>query len=198
MPTTPDDTDLPNVENEVARVEGWLKPSFQVVSLTRPRREDVLSLLETASVAHFACHGVANADDPFLSTLELQDWKNHPLDVRTLLDVSFKRLEFVYLSFCEITTTTAAAAASGRLQDECIHLPGAFQMTGGVPYMVASIWKIEDNTISAEVSGDVYAFLKEGDFDFGRSAEALHAAILKARNKGADALYWAALVHFGV
>ncbi len=193
MPTTLDDTDLPNVENEVSTVEEFLKPCFQVVSLTRPRRKDVLSLLENASVAHFACHGVASADDPSLSKLKLQDWKTHPLDVRTLLRTSCKHLEFVYLSACETATT-----AVSRTREECIHLSAGFQMAG-VPYTVASIWKIED-VLSAEVSGDFYAFLKgnEGGFDFGRSAEALHSASLNARKRGAAALYWGAFVHFGV
>lgn len=193
MPTTPDDIDLPNIEDEVATVEALLKPKFKVISLSLPRRKDVLSLLETASVAHFACHGDANVDDPSLSKLKLQDWKTNPLDVRTLLRASCEHLEFVYLSACETAATTAPGT-----HEECIHPSAAFQMAG-VPYTVASIWKIEDG-ISARMSSEFYAFLEgdDGVFDFGRSAEALHAASLKMRAKGTAALYWGAFVHFGV
>jgi tetratricopeptide (TPR) repeat protein len=192
MPTTPDDQELTNVPTEVALVEQILQERLQVTSLESPKRKDVLSLLATSSMAHFACHGTANLNDPSLSQLKLQDWKTAPLDVRALLRNSLKTLQFVYLSACE-----TAAIKALELREECIHLSAAFQMAG-VPYTVATLWKIEDK-LSVEMANDFYVSLIEGqkEIDFGQSAKALHSAVLKARRRGVDVLLWGAFIHAG-
>ena len=192
MPTTADDKELINVSTEISLVEQKLQNRFQVASLNRPKRSDVLPLLATSSMAHFACHGTADINDPSLSQLKLRDWKSAPLDVRALLRSSLKKLQFVYLSACE----TAAIKALG-LREESIHLSAAFQMAG-VPYTVATLWNIEDN-LSVEIANDFYVSLIEGqeEIDFGRSAKALHSAVLKARERGVNALLWGAFIHAG-
>ena len=125
MPTALDDQELTNVATEVSLVEQILQERFQVTSLDRPKRNDVLSLLATSSMAHFACHGTADLNDPSLSQLKLRDWKTAPLDVRALLRSSLKTLQFVYLSACD-----TAAIKVIELREECIHLSAAFQMAG--------------------------------------------------------------------
>jgi tetratricopeptide (TPR) repeat protein len=192
MPTTLDDQELTNVSTEVSLVEQILQERFQVTSLDRPKRNDVLSLLATSSMAHFACHGTADLNDPSLSQLKLRDWKTAPLDVRALLRSSLKTLQFVYLSACE-----TAAIKVLELREECIHLSAAFQMAG-VPYTVATLWKIEDN-LSVDIANDFYISLIEGqeEIDFGQSAKALHSAVLKARARGVNVLLWGAFIHAG-
>jgi len=192
MPTTPDDQDLVNVSTEIALVEQVLQERFQVTSLDRPKRSDVLPLLATASMAHFACHGTADPNDPSLSKLKLRDWKTTPLDVRTLLRSSLKKLQLVYLSACE-----TAASKTIQLREESIHLSAAFQMTG-VPYTVATLWNIEDE-LSVEIANDFYVSLIGGqeDIDFGQSAKALHSAVFKARGRGVEPLLWGAFIHAG-
>ena len=195
MSTTPDDKDLTNVSTEISLVEQKLqdKDRFQITSLDRPRRSDVLPLLATSSMAHLACHGTADISDPSLSQLKLRDWKTAPLDVRVLLRNSLKKLQFVYLSACE-----TAASKVLELREESIHLSAAFQMAG-VPYTIATLWNIEDN-LSVEIANDFYISLIEGQeekIDFGRSAKALHSAVLKARERGVDVLLWGTFIHAG-
>ena len=192
MPTTVDDKELSNVSTEISLVEQKLQDRFQVTSLDRPKRSDVLPLLATSSMAHFACHGTADINDPSLSQLKLRDWKTAPLDVRALLRSSLKKLQFVYLSACE-----TAAIKALELREESIHLSAAFQMAG-VPYTVATLWNIEDN-LSVEIANDFYISLIEGqeEIDFGRSAKALHSAVLKARERGVNVLLWGAFIHAG-
>ena len=192
MPTTPDDQDLANASTEISLVEQILQERFQVTSLERPTRDNVLSLLATSSMTHFACHGTADLSDPSLSKLKLRDWKTKPLDVRTLLRSSLKTLQFVYLSACD-----TAAIKQSKLREESIHLSAAFQMTG-VPYTVATLWKIEDS-LSVEIAKEFYVSLIGGqeETDFGQSAKALHSAVLKARGRGADVLLWGAFIHAG-
>jgi CHAT domain-containing protein len=192
MPITPDDKELTNVSTEIFLVEQKLQDRFQVTSLDRPKRNDVLPLLATSSMAHFACHGTADNTDPSLSQLKLRDWKTAPLDVRALLRSPLKKLQFVYLSACE-----TAAIKALKLREESIHLSAAFQMAG-VPYTVATLWNIEDN-LSVEIANDFYLSLIEDreEIDFGRSAKALHSAVLKARKRGVDVLLWGAFIHAG-
>ncbi|KAF8804104.1 hypothetical protein BYT27DRAFT_7194837 [Phlegmacium glaucopus] len=192
MPTTPDDQDLVNVSTEINLVEQILQERFQVTSLDRPKRSDVLPLLATSSMAHFACHGTADPNDPSLSKLKLRDWKTTPLDVRTLLRSSLKNLQLVYLSACE-----TAAIKTIELREESIHLSAAFQMTG-VPYAVATLWNIEDK-LSVEIANDFYVSLigTQEEIDFGQSAKALHSAVLKARGRRVEPLLWATFIHAG-
>ena len=191
MPTTPGDHDLLNVTKEVACVKAILQPAFQITALEHPRRQEVMPLLKQASIAHFACHGIADSADPSLSKLKLQDWKKNPLDVRFLLRNSFKRLKFVYLSACETALNKVI-----QLREESIHPAAAFQMAG-VPYAVATMWNIEDNA-SVGVASDFYSYIAVGtEFDAEKSAEALHFATMQARNQGMDASLWAAFIHAG-
>ena len=192
MPITLDDKELANVSTEISLVEQKLKDKFQVMSLDRPKRNDVLPLLATSSMAHFACHGTADINDPSLSQLKLRDWKKAPLDVRALLNSSsLTKLQFVYLSACE-----TAAIKALDLREESIHISAAFQMAG-VPYAVATLWNIEDN-LSVEIANDFYtSLIIEDEIDFGRSAKALHSAVFKARERGVDVLLWGAFIHAG-
>lgn len=192
MPTTDGDKELTNVSTEISLVEQKLQDKFQITSLDCPKRSDVLPLLATSSMAHFACHGTADPNDPSLSQLKLRDWKSAPLDVRALLRSPLKKLQFVYLSACE-----TAAIKALDLREESIHLSAAFQMAG-VPYTVATLWNIEDN-LSVEIANDFYTSLIEGQevIDFGRSAKALHSAVLKARERGVNILLWGAFIHAG-
>lgn len=194
MPTTPDDIDLPNVAQEIDSIKNILGDlTYEVTTLDRPKRNNVIAVLQKASIAHFACHGTAEYDDPSQNKLKLQDWKTSPLDVRFLLRIaSFKHLELVYLSACE-------TAVSKDLVEDSVHVSSAFQMAG-VPYTIASAWKMEDN-MSTQLARNFYADLKAlGDgsiLDYSKSAFALHSAVKRARDSGAEPLLWGALMHCG-
>lgn len=193
MPTTPDNFPLDNAANEVSAVSTSLDDAHVASTiLDRPKRADVLSKLNGCTLAHFACHGRSNPTDPSLSLLQLQDWKQRPFDVRAILRAQKTACQLVYLSACETAVNKVV-----KLGEEGIHLSGGFQMAG-VPHVVATLWRIEDS-LSVDICKAFYSNLKGngGKLQLGNSAEALRSAVLGIRNRGVDALLWAAYVHSG-
>jgi len=83
---------------EVGSVQEILKPSFQVSRLNCPESTEVKSLLNTCTMAHFACHGSADNKDPSQSQLLLTDWQFALLNISTLLRTPMPNCQFVYLS----------------------------------------------------------------------------------------------------
>ncbi|PPR07971.1 hypothetical protein CVT24_002650 [Panaeolus cyanescens] len=192
MPTTLDQPSLSHAAAEVDAVGKALGSGFQTTILTHPKRSDVLAQMKTAKIAHFACHGIADTKDPSTSKLLLRDWKTSPLDVRRIMNSSPACLELVYLSACETATTRAS-----NLQEECIHLSSAFQLVG-VPYVVATLWAIEDG-VAVHIAKGFYEkiFAQSGQLEIAQSARVLHNVVLQERNKGVEALYWAPFIHSG-
>ncbi|KAF9039030.1 CHAT domain-containing protein [Panaeolus papilionaceus] len=192
MPTTPGQPSLSNATAEINAVEKVLRSSFQTTILTLPKRAEVLAQMKTARIAHFACHGVAEAKDPSTSKLLLHDWKTSPLDVRRIMASSPTCLEFVYLSACETASTKAS-----KLQEECIHLSSTFQLVG-VPYVIATLWAIEDE-VAVDIAKSFYENIlgQSNQPNLSQSARVLHNAVMQERNKGVEALFWAPFIHSG-
>ncbi|KAG7293574.1 hypothetical protein NEMBOFW57_003627 [Staphylotrichum longicolle] len=77
MPTTPPHDDkkhppLRTATKELALITTALGPSHTIVSLTHPNTQTVLTNLPDCTIAHFACHGVSDPDDPSSSHLIFQ------------------------------------------------------------------------------------------------------------------------------
>ena len=83
-PDMPDDSDL-DAELEVTLLEDIIKKHIPPQSLLSPSFNEVASALPTCQMAHFACHGCADRDDPSTSALRFRDWVTKPFNVRTLL-----------------------------------------------------------------------------------------------------------------
>lgn len=192
MPTTPNCDSLPHAGKEVSIIQEFLESqNISTSVLTNPNRDDVLRRLKSCDLVHFACHGIADPDDPSLSKLLLQDWKARPLNVRALLRTKEPNCKLVVLSACE-----TAVGKDRKLLEEGIHLAGGFQMMG-VPHVIGTLWKVED-TFSVEFLRNFYVGIQSGKMlDVDMTAQSLRDAAMDARSKGVDALTWGAYVHSG-
>ena len=196
MPTTPDmgpDSNL-DADLEIAMIDSLIQESSPVESLLSPLPtfSDVTTSLPICELAHFACHGCADSDDPSKSAIRLADWVQKPLNVRTLLNMKLQRCHLVFLSACE-----TAANKDLLLRDEGLHVAGAFNMAG-VPHAVAGMWKIEDAASIALVKA-FYEKLFEGKARerYKGTAVALHTAVESLRTRGFHPVLWGAFVHMG-
>ncbi|WP_143685327.1 CHAT domain-containing protein [Streptomyces sp. 1222.2] len=158
----------------------------------RPVRSDTLAALPTHPVAHFSCHGLADARDPAASRLILHDHETAPLTVK---DISALRLTgaLAFLSACDTSATSL------QLVDEAVHLTGAFHLAG-YQNVIGTLWPVNDRT-AADLAADFYAHLTlDGTTypDTAESARALHQAVhsLRARFLLAPT-HWAAHTHTG-
>jgi tetratricopeptide (TPR) repeat protein len=160
--------------------------------LASPTRDTVLAALPDHQVAHFACHGSADWNDPASSRLILRDHQTAPL---TVADVSALRIhgDLAYLSACDTNVT------SPRLADEAVHITGAFHLAG-YQHVIGTLWPISD-AAAGDITKDFYDNITaDGKTppQTSRSAQALHHAIrcLRARCSQAPML-WAAHTHTG-
>ncbi|MEE1782953.1 CHAT domain-containing protein [Streptomyces sp. SP17BM10] len=157
-----------------------------------PARSDVLAALPTYPVAHFSCHGLADARDPAASRLILHDHETAPL---TVSDISALRLtgSLAFLSACDTSATTL------RLADEAVHLTGAFHLAG-YRHVIGTLWPVDERS-AAEVAADFYARLTAGGTtspDTAESARALHHAVHSLRARFLlSPTHWAAHTHTG-
>jgi CHAT domain-containing protein len=192
MPTTSDRKPLKFAEQEISGVADKLRSSGHSTVLLKPNKTDVVRELPSCNIAHFACHGVADVKDPSRSKLLLEDWKQKPFDVRTLLRTPIRKCSLAYLSACETASNKALS-----LGDESLHFAGGFLMAG-VPHCVATWWSIEDET-SSTLAERFYGHLMNGDgeIQFERTAYVLHQSIQSLRDDGVDPLFWAAYCHYG-
>jgi tetratricopeptide (TPR) repeat protein len=193
MSTTPGAGPLPDAAAEVRKIASLIADTQQLAN-EQATREGVLARLPHCAVAHFACHAVAGGwSDPSGSRLLLHDHRVAPL---TVADISRLRLAgsgLAYLSAC------ATSVTSPRLQDEAVHLTGAF-LLAGFQQVIGSLWAVND-AVSANVAHTVYRSLTRDGTVRPRTsgaAEALHAAVRRIRNRFPDRPeLWAAYVHVG-
>lgn len=203
MPTTPGHADLEHVLDEVAVVRQHLREATVLSGPdqlgeppatlpTTPTRRRVLERLADCAVAHFACHGESDREDPSSSRLLLCDHNEAPLTVARLAAVHLDRAELAYLSACRTTVVE-----TGALADEPIHLTTALQIAG-FPHVIGTLWEIDDET-AVTVADAFYRRLRTGDgVDSDGAAYALRSAIraLRDRLPRVPSL-WAAHLHAG-
>ncbi|MCO5999815.1 CHAT domain-containing tetratricopeptide repeat protein [Actinoallomurus rhizosphaericola] len=167
-----------------------------VAATTLPTKANVLDLLPACSIAHFACHGVNDPEDPSRSRLLLHDHHTAPLTVAALAPVRLDHAQLAYLSACETALTT-----NTELIDEAIHLTSAFQLAG-YPHVIGTLWAIND-TIAAQITKAFYTALTTSTahgpiIELGQAAHALHHAVRSIRAKfPATPSLWAAHLHAG-
>jgi hypothetical protein len=158
-----------------------------------PTKANVLALLPSCPIAHFACHSRSDPADPSRSLLLLHDHESDPLTVASLAPVKLDQAQLAYLSACRTAVTVAP-----ELIDEAIHLTSSFQLAG-FPHVVGTLWEIDD-AIAVDIADSFYASLQAGSgtMETGNAARALHDAIRAARDKlpGFPSL-WAAHLHAG-
>lgn len=191
MPATTGLADLRNVHTETELLTGVL-PDPHI--LTEPDRAAVLAELPRHSIAHFACHGSYDIDNPANSRLLLADHERHPLTVGDLNAVNLDAARLAYLSACHTALNSA-----DQLLDEAMHLAGALQ-AAGFPQVVGTLWELDDE-VAVEITEDFYRGLRAPGtetLDLGRAARSLHQAVRaqRASYPGTPSL-WASHMHFG-
>ncbi|MGW1766758.1 CHAT domain-containing protein [Streptomyces sp. NPDC002073] len=198
LPQTPGPLDdLPGVAAE-ARVIARMIPHHLLLDSgdpagERPEKDNVLRHLRRSTIAHFACHGGVDAQDPVQSRLFLADHETDPLTVGSLLPLDLRDAQMAFLSACR---TSFMAKLS--LLDESLHLTAAFQLVG-YPYVVGTLWNVGDGA-AACFAFWFYDALSTWDRNLrlAHSAHAAHRATRLLRERFADdPTRWAAHVHFG-
>ena len=192
MSATPGHDPLPNAEREVDEVANIIQRFYHCIKSSKPMRKQVIQEIQTSSLMHFVCHGIADGEDPTRSRLLLSDHVKAPLDVRAFHKAKVKNCQLAYLSACETAMTKDL-----ELRDEGIHVADAVLMTG-VPNVIATWWRVVDQE-SVNVATGFYEHLidERGDFSTAMSARAIHASTKALRDKGTNPFIWGAYVHFG-
>ncbi|KDQ60230.1 hypothetical protein JAAARDRAFT_174260 [Jaapia argillacea MUCL 33604] len=168
---------------------------------------DVLSAIPTATILHFACHGVqvsaeparqgyqAVKSNPLNSALVLEDG---PLKLTEIMELSLKNKSLVFLSACQ------TAAGDETLPDESMHL-SATMLFAGFQGVVGTLWSIDDRD-GPEVAEAFYRHLfsssqpSQGSQVVPNTAEAaraLHLAVRKLREKEPSFMRWVPFIHLG-
>ncbi len=155
-----------------------------------PSRNNVLKLLSTCTMVHFACHAHNHPTDPSLSALQLHDG---PLTVGMLATAHPRHADLAYLSACE-----TAQLADDHLADEGINLVSAFQLAG-YAHVIGTLWEVNDD-VAATIAAGVYQSIAEpdGTLDTTSTAEVLHHVVRNIRdNMATTPSLWAAHIHAG-
>lgn len=204
MPTTPGlpgDGYLRHVRAEVELLGTLLPGPLTLVSAPDaptgdaepPTTRRVLDELPSHEIAHFACHGVQDAD-PAASRLLLHDHLETPLTVAHLSPVDLDGAQLAYLSACN-----TALNFDNLLVDEAITLASACQLAG-FPHVIGTLWALDDE-FAVEVARRFYGALRDagtGHLDVSRAAYALHETVRSQRDRfpGTPSL-WATHLHSG-
>ncbi|AZP14896.1 CHAT domain-containing protein [Streptomyces aquilus] len=208
MPTTPDlpeelrGAELRHIPTEAARLAELLPspltlggPHQGTLAQGPPTRERVLAEMSACTIAHFACHGVSDADNPSNSRLLLHDHRDHPLTVAALAPVDFHTARLAYLSACNTSANHAV-----DLLDEAIHLAGAMQLAG-YAHVIGTLWPIDDE-FAVDVATGFYTALQDaaGDLHVDDAAIALHQTLrtlVEEQEIPATPWLWAPYIHVG-
>ncbi len=180
------------VREHIPQADVYVESETGVTDRT-PTTERALALMAPCAVAHFACHGSNDLQDPSRSQLYLHDHAERPLTVAALSAIRLERAQLAYLSACG-----TALNRNPRLLDEAIHLTAAFQLTG-FARVIGTLWPIDD-AISALIADSFYSGLRAGDgtMDLSCAAAALHHAQRAARDALTDyPSRWAPYIHMG-
>ena len=156
------------VREHIPQADVYVESGTGVTERT-PTTERVLALMARCAVAHFACHGSNDPQDPSRSQLYLHDHAERPLTVAALAAIRLEQAQLAYLSACG-----TALNRDRLLLDEAIHLTAAFQLTG-FARVIGTLWPIDD-AISALIADSFYSGLRasDGAMDLSCAAAALH------------------------
>lgn len=192
---------LPGVEEEMREILNMARSHMRTTVLTHPSADQVLEVLKTCRIAHFACHGTSDYSDPSNSGLILQKSAGPDealvqdrLTVQRVSDLRLKYAQIVYLSACSTAENKAA-----RLSDEVIHVVSGFQVAG-FPHVVGCLWPAGDSEC-VEVAKRFYSLVlkcNQSVINNNEVASALQEAVMAVRTEDLSRpLNWAQFVHCG-
>ncbi|PHH58885.1 hypothetical protein CDD81_4182 [Ophiocordyceps australis] len=200
---------------EEAEVVRSLCPSLDLQPIIPACHKDqVLKLVQTCKIFHFAGHGQMNSKEPSKSLLLLKDWKTNPLTVGDLRDHKIEKNP-PFLGFLSACST--GANETTKLSDEGIHLINAFQLAG-FRHVVGTLWEVSDK-LCVDVSRRLYETMRDQGMTDDAVCRGLHRATRELRDRtttksrrtrdaklvslqttaqGFMASHWVPYVHFGV
>jgi tetratricopeptide (TPR) repeat protein len=190
----PSGEDVPYLASAAAEATDLAGRIPHAVLLAHPSRDDVLEALPKHACAHFACHGMADLNDPHNGSLILRDHLTAPLTVRHVAGLRLDHAELAFLSACQTTFTRL------ELADESVHITGAFQLAG-YRHAVGTLWPVNDRA-ARQLAIDFYNFLTLASTavpETAHSAHALHNAVRALRAKyPLVPTMWGAYIHAGI
>lgn len=161
----PEAPSLPGAEEEARQVSELFRREphgfIHVFQTEQATREAILEDLKIngnlLSHAHFACHALAELDDPQRSGLFLANGER--LMVRDLFDpanqLHFDELQLVTLSACQ------TGVPGMELPDEVVGLPASW-LQAGAARVVASLWPVSDVVTAALMTKFYELHLSDG------------------------------------
>jgi CHAT domain-containing protein len=179
---TPACRSLRHATDEIKEV-GVLLASKDISSIplqdAQAGKQKVLGHLAACQIFHYAGHGLEHPSDPLRSALLLHDWKADMMMVSDVLDLHLAQARpfLAYLSACE-----TGQASNQRLQDESIHLVGAYQLAG-FRHVVGTLWSVYD-WASVEMATMTYQNLLRGALTDDSVPRGLHRAAWELRRLG--------------
>ncbi|KAJ5328560.1 CHAT domain-containing protein [Penicillium brevicompactum] len=178
MAETPHQSPLPFAVDEIRAIEPLVRHiGLTIASCKSPQSTDeVLTLMETSRILHFAGHGMSDAKDPSESCLLTTDWENNPLTVKKLRQEGLQDTSkfLAYLSSC-----STGAIKNLKMADESTHLINSCQLAG-FRHVIGALWEVSDPHC-VEVARLVYRTLKEDGLADMAVAKGLHIAIRSIR-----------------
>jgi CHAT domain-containing protein len=160
---------LEGAEAELEKVAGFFQAErSETLYAEEATKQAVLNVIQRATLLHFACHGLFNAEDPLDSRLELAS--DEVLTLREIIyaDARPEKARLIVMSACE-----SGISDFRNLPDEFIGLPAGF-LQAGVPGIVATLWAIADIATSL-LMVRFYKNLLQGDDPNNR--EPMHPAL---------------------
>lgn len=187
-PDNPRVSRLPGAEKEVEQVKSIYPRSL--IHFGEQATETIAKeQMGGFDIIHIACHGLFNYDYPYLSSLVLTPDSHNDgfLEVHELYNLNLTNANLVVLSACE------TGLSQIKKNDDVIGFVRGF-LYSGVPSMVASLWKVDDQATAALMS-NFHLLLKLGN----SKSDALRKAQLQLIRTPATRhpFYWAAFVLYG-
>ena len=179
---------IPKTEDEV-RIVHRLTAGAQRVSLMREMAtvERVQEEMKKSNWIHLACHGQQNPDHPMESGFLLHD---KMLRLSEIVKMSLPKADFAFLSACQ------TAMGDEKVAEESVHM-AAGMFLSGCRGVIATTWSIRDED-APEIAEHVYGrIFKDGTPNRKEAAYALHEAVNRLRESGAQCTSWVPFIHIG-
>jgi CHAT domain-containing protein len=188
QPSTPNAPPIPKTEKEVQIIHR-LTMGARRLSLTRENAtvERVREGMIESNWIHLACHGQQNPEDPMESGFLLHD---KILKLSEIVKMSLPKADFAFLSACQ------TAMGDEKVAEESVHL-AAGMFLSGCRGVIATMWSIRDDD-GPKIAEDVYSrIFKDGKPNRKEAAYALHEAVRRLRESGAQCTSWVPFIHIG-
>ncbi len=165
---------------ETRQLRAWM-PQGRDLAGAGLSRGVVLEALSTSTIAHFACHGIMETEEPTASRLILT--ADEALCVSDILEADCSKLSLVVLSACR------SAVHGPDMADEFTSLAVAF-LVAGARTVIGTLWNVDDAAASL-FSRRLFACFRNGTAP--RDAVRLAQAWLRASSNGEIADWLATL-----